>query len=180
MYPQKADKLIPGYAQEAEIPLADIEYMVHTMFQYLKDTMATYDHNKIRVEGLGIFFFRVWKIEPEVRKCNNILRKAALPVMVLEDIQDKRMNLIKMDAIIMHEMSRRDDLIKQARNNIHVGSANNYRQKICRCKECKREFAADVRGHRESRKGRKEREEYRLQKLQEYEAKRKTAKGMGE
>lgn len=171
MHPQKADKVIREYAQENGIDPDDMVYIMTSLYQYAKDIMGTFEHNMIRMLGLGTFFFRVWKIEDEVKKCNAILRQGKLPVHVLNDIQDRKQELIYMDSIILTEMNRRCEKREALKTGEHIPSKSEYIYG-CRCSGCKKAHANTQAEYLRGKKGKKEREQYRLQKLQEYESKR--------
>lgn len=179
MQPRKAKELSAEYAQSIGIPAEHMEEISKALFQTLKDLMNTYDHNMILIPWLGTFFFRVWKIENEVKKCNNILRAATLPVSVLDSIQEKRANLIKMDAIILAEMGRRADQRADKRQN-GVHNQRIYKQG-CRCEKCKKDHCAMNKRNRDKVKAREQREEYRQKLIKQHnETKRNTTEGMGE
>lgn len=180
MQPKKAKELIPVYAERTGILAEDIEYMVLSLFQVIKDIMNGYDDNKIAVGGLGIFFFRLWKIEDDVKKCNSLLRAAKLPVSVLQAIQEKRDSLIRMDAIILAEQTRRAEKRDYLNSLDHIPTEKHYKEG-CRCKECKIVKAAGMRLRTANNRERKKREQQRLKRLQEYEqTKRDTTEGLGE
>jgi hypothetical protein len=179
MYPQKTKDFIPDFAAEIGIPVEDLEAMVVAEFQAVKDAMGQWEHNMIFLERLGTFFFRVWKIEGEVKKCNNILRDVNRPVSFLYNTQELKENLIKMDAIILDEMIRRQKIRDIKLETEHLPSELEYRLG-CRCDGCKNEHNIAAKKLRKSNKEVHLREKKRLKKLKEYETKRDIPKGLGE
>jgi hypothetical protein len=179
MYPQKVKDFIPDFAAEIGIPAEELEAMVIAEFQAVRDAMAAWDYNMIFLDRLGTFFFRVWKIEDEVKKCNNFLRDTSKPVSFLYNTQELKQNLIKMDAIILDEMIRRQGKREVLIESDHVSTDAEYREG-CRCDGCKRAHNEAAKKLRRSNKEVSTREKQRLKKLKEYETKRDISKGLGE
>jgi hypothetical protein len=179
MYPQKVKDLIPEIANKLNIPVEHLEMMVTGEFQAVKDAMGSWDHNMIFLERFGTFFFRVWKIENEVRKCNDILRDTTRSVAVLDNFQELKYNLIKMDSIILGEMIRRQQEREILINNEHVPSQFHY-EAGCRCEGCKKFHNQVMKKYRSTKREAFLRNKKRLQKLTEYETKRDISKGLGE
>lgn len=180
MVPRKATDIAREYAEANGIEPEHMVHMVQSMFQTMKDVMATYDHNMIYLPYLGTWFFRVWKIEKHVQKCNSILRSAALPISVLDTIQEERMNLIRMDAIILAEMTRRKESKEDKIENGNHGQWA-YMRGTCRCHLCKADHAHKITTYNRKKKAQKIREQYRQELIQQYdEAKGQTTEGLGE
>lgn len=179
MYPQKVKDLIPDVALKLDIPVEHLELMVLGQFQAVKDAMGGWDDNMIFVERFGTFFFRVWKIEDEVRKCNNILREAKKPVTVLYNTQELKENLIKMDSIILREMVRRQEKREVLINTEHTPSQYHY-EAGCRCEACSKLHNEIMKKYRSNKRKVFLRDKERIKKLKEYEAKRNFPKSLGE
>lgn len=180
MIPKKATDLAREYATQHGIPEEHAVHMLQSAFQILKDLMGTYDHNMIYMPYLGTFFFRVWKIEEHVKKCNAILRQGVLPVSVLDTIQDQRQNLIKMDAIILEEMGRRSDQRTDKREN-GVHNQNTYIRGECRCAVCKADHCKVMKKYYRTKKEKKAREDHRQNLIkQQHETEGQAPEDMGE
>jgi len=179
MYPQKTKDLIPEVALKLGIPEEHLEMMVIGEFQAVKDAMAEWNTNMIFLERFGTFFFRVWKIEDEVKKCNNILREGKKSVTFLYNTQELKQNLIRMDSIILQEMIRRQDKREVLLSAEHVPSQLHYCAG-CRCEGCCKLHNEIMKKYRSNKRQVFLREKKRLKKLKEYEAKRDFSKGLGE
>lgn len=166
MIPKKADDIAREYAEDIGIPPEHLVYMQKCVFQVMREAMLTYDYNMIFIPYLGTWFFRVWKIEEHVQKCNRILRQAVLPVSALETVQDLRFNLIKMDAIILAEMTRR----KEEKENILENGVHNQRiyKQGCKCDKCRGDHNMLMNQRRWNRKIEKQREQYRQQLIKQH------------
>jgi len=177
MHPRKPKELIEEYAKKVGMPAEDLEIMVNAQFRQVKDIMKGFNDNMIYVPGLGIFFFRLWKIEDEFKKCVNMLRAGNLPVEALRTIQELKDNLIRMDAIIMEEQSRRMELRGKLMAD-HIGTFTEWKAG-CRCEGCVAAKSAQNKGEREKRKERDIREKWRINRLYDI-TKGKAPKDMGE
>lgn len=177
MHPRKPKELIEEYAKKVGMPAEDLEIMVNAQFRQVKDIMKEFNDNMIYVPGLGIFFFRLWKIEDEFKKCVNILKAGNIPVEALRTVQELKNNLIRMDAIIMEEQSRRVELRGRLMEK-HIGTYTEWKAG-CRCEGCVKAKALQNKAEQKSRKERVNREKYRINRLYDI-TKGKTPKDMGE
>jgi hypothetical protein len=167
------------YAIENGIDEDDLWKMVQFEFVRVRETMYSFTTHSIFLRGWGRWFFKVWKIQKDVDKCNGILKsfhKVKVDKMLyFQDLRDKLMN---MDYLILKEIIKRDDLRERMLKG-HYPSPMEYNNG-CRCVGCTEAKKLEMRGYWVRRRAAEELEQFRLEKLKEYESKRKAEEGLGE
>lgn len=139
MTPIKAQILMEEYALQQGIVPDHVKLMYNVMIADLKSRMALLYHPSLRVDGLGTFYFKHWRINRLISNENRKLQSSQYHKNnkhIVSEIE-KQLDACKaMREMLVQAMIKNAARWNKIDNKEHYPSEASY-NKGCRCEECK-------------------------------------------